>query len=31
MCHIKNHDNMAQKLKEMTDTHKNKTDLQKNI
>ena len=30
MCHIKNHNNPAQKLKQMTDIHQNKIELDKN-
>ena len=31
MCRIKNHNNVAQKLKEMRDIHQNKIELEKNI
>ena len=31
MCFINNHNNVAQKLKEMTDIHPNKIKLEKSI
>ena len=31
MCRINNHNNVAQKLKEMSDIHQNKIELEKNI
>lgn len=31
MCRIKNHNNVAQKLKEMRDIHQSKIELEKNI